>query len=172
MKEQILNLKMEHPEYGYKKIAKILGCSPSLVKYHLRPEVRRQHRINMQNHRQKNPLKTKAWKFILRKRKNDFSRIKYGRKAESQKFTQEELLLKIGNNPKCYLSGRSIDLSQTRSYEFDHITPISKGGGNTIDNLGLTCSEANQAKSNLSIEELLSLCKDILETNGYTVNKT
>jgi CRISPR/Cas system Type II protein with McrA/HNH and RuvC-like nuclease domain len=171
MKEQILKLKSEYPTYGYKKIAKILGCSSSLVKYHLRPEVQKQHRINTQKYRKQNPLKDKAWRFMLRKRKNDFSRIKDGRKAETQKFSLEELQNKLKNNPSCYLSGRPIDLSQSRTYELDHIVPASKGGDNSIGNLGITCVEANRAKSDLSVEELLVLCKDILTTHGYEVKK-
>lgn len=55
-----------------------------------------------------------------------------------------------GTNVKCYLTGTPIDLTKD-DYCFDHIVPVSKGG---------------------TIEEYLSLCKQVLEHHGYTVSKT
>ena len=49
---------------------------------------------------------------------------------------------------------------------------VSKGGLNDLNNLGITCPEANMAKSSLLKEELISLCKEILEHNGFSVLKT
>jgi hypothetical protein len=40
MQEKILELKKKFPDYGYKKIAKLVGCSPNLVKYHLNPTLK------------------------------------------------------------------------------------------------------------------------------------
>lgn len=79
------------------------------------------------------------------------------------RFTARDVIDKFGDNPVCYLTGRPIDLDATSSYHFDHIVPVSKGGGNGLDNLGLLCKEANIAKSNLSVQELLDLCKEILD---------
>jgi hypothetical protein len=35
-------------------------------------------------------------------------------------------------------------------FEIDHITPLSRGGVNTLDNLALTCPECNRRKSGKS----------------------
>jgi hypothetical protein len=40
LKDQILKLKNENPSFGYKKIAAILGCSKSSVKFHLDPKAK------------------------------------------------------------------------------------------------------------------------------------
>lgn len=37
MKDQILQIKSENPNLGYKAIAKIVGCAPTLVRYYLNP---------------------------------------------------------------------------------------------------------------------------------------
>ncbi len=87
-------------------------------------------------------------------------------------FTSQDVLEKFGDTPRCYLSGRKIDLSVTGSYHLDHIHPRSKGGDNSLENLGLAEKHANLAKSNLSVDELLLLCEDILRHNGYTVSKS
>lgn len=78
---------------------------------------------------------------------------------------------KIGKNPKCYLTGRPIDLSKARTYHFDHIIPVSKGGDNSIENFGIATKEANQAKSDLFLEDFIKLCIDVLTHNGYKVRK-
>jgi len=92
-------------------------------------------------------------------------------KEYNTQFGTSDVLEKIGDSPACYLTGRKIDLQDTRSYHLDHIVPRSKGGDNSLENLGLADRHANIAKSNLSIEELLQLCEDILTHNGYEVSK-
>ena len=37
--------------------------------------------------------------------------------------------------------------------------------------MGIACYEANQAKGNLTVDETLQLCKEILEHNGYKVTQ-
>lgn len=44
--------------------------------------------------------------------------------------------------------------------EIDHITPVSKGGKNNIDNLITACFDCNRGKSN---NELTSIPKSIIE---------
>lgn len=41
----------------------------------------------------------------------------------------------------------------------------SKGGTSDIENLGICCKEANMAKNELTVEELLDLCKSIVQYN-------
>lgn len=37
--------------------------------------------------------------------------------------------------------------------------------------MGLTCVQANSSKSDMTVDEYLALCKEVLEYNGYTVTK-
>ncbi len=37
--------------------------------------------------------------------------------------------------------------------EIEHLTPRSRGGSNTVDNLAISCHECNQKKNNLTAEE-------------------
>jgi 5-methylcytosine-specific restriction endonuclease McrA len=48
----------------------------------------------------------------------------------------------------------------------DHITPKVKGGTSTIENIQLVCREVNIAKNSLTMDDFLSLCRDIIRANG------
>ena len=72
---------------------------------------------------------------------------------------------------KCAYSGRKLNLLDTTTYSFDHIVPRAKGGTNDMDNCALTSREANQAKSDLSKDEFLKLCEDVLRHHGYKVEE-
>lgn len=190
MKEQILKLRDEGK--SYREIEKILGCHRSLISYHcgvgqkekalsrsrksrqancvvrkvdtfLRPSATKRNRRAM-------TIKSTTNEQIIGKTK-EFKRRKGGRKCKEGNFSYKQVLSKLGENPCCYLSGRPIDLQQPRTYSFDHIVPASKAGANSLENLGLTCKEANKAKDDLCIEEFLSLCVDVLRHHGYEVVK-
>lgn len=45
LKDQILKIKSENPDFGYRKIGKLLNCSNNIVRYHLDPEVRKYYKI-------------------------------------------------------------------------------------------------------------------------------
>jgi 5-methylcytosine-specific restriction endonuclease McrA len=60
---------------------------------------------------------------------------------------------------RCALSNRKIDVM---SFHVDHIVQRSLGGSDNLCNLRLVCAEANLAKSGLTDDQLISLCKDIL----------
>lgn len=100
----------------------------------------------------------------------DFQRVE-AQGARSTTFSLKDVEELIGDEPKCYLSGRPLDLDDPSSFEFDHRIPRSKGGDNSLPNLGVASKEANRAKGDLTQEELILLCADILRTNGYTVSK-
>ena len=69
---------------------------------------------------------------------------------------------KIIDHPVCYLTGRKIDLSKPSKYSLDHIIPVSKGGGSSLSNCGLALKNANMAKSDMTLTEFISLCRDIV----------
>ena len=60
---------------------------------------------------------------------------------------------------------------EPKTYQFDHKVPYSKNGSLGLDNLGIACKKANLAKSDMSIEEFIEICKKVLEFNGYEVVK-
>jgi hypothetical protein len=45
------------------------------------------------------------------------------------------------------------------------------GGESSFENLGIARPEANRAKADLTIEEFIGLCKDVLVNFGYSVEK-
>lgn len=165
MKEQILQLR--ELGYSYRRIASELGCPKSLVAYHLSPLVK-------QKQLERSKLSNKA---RLSKKVNGFKTCKkYYRRLKvdsvKQNYTVKDVLEKFGEEPTCYLTGRKVDLSNTSSWHFDHIVPIAKGGSPELSNMGIACRDANMVKVDLSVEELLTICKEILEHNGYQVLET
>ena len=90
--------------------------------------------------------------------------------ASHDNYDKDVLKAWGGTKLKCYLTGRDIDIEKDQ-YALDHIIPVSKGGSNEIDNMGLTCVQANSSKSDMTVDEYLALCKEVLEYNGYIVTK-
>ena len=66
---------------------------------------------------------------------------------------------------RCALTGRVLT---PETVSLDHIVPLSKGGVSTTDNIQFVTHEANQAKSTLSQEEFIKLCRDVVKTHGAT----
>lgn len=166
MKEKILKLRSEGKTY--KQIQAELGCSLSTVCYYCGENQPEKIKV-----RQRENLKT--LRGILKRKKDNFSFVRGDRrsagKRESLKFTSKEFFEKVTSNPVCYLTGRKIDLLSPKTYHCDHIVPVCKGGTNDLENLGLACKEANLCKDQLEVGEFLSLCKEILEHNGFDVIK-
>lgn len=89
----------------------------------------------------------------------------------SPTFTIKDLIHKFSSNPTCYLTGLPIDITKTSTYSFDHIIPSTRGGDNSIDNLGICTKQANMAKTDMTLDEFINLCKLVLQNNGYLVQK-
>lgn len=98
--------------------------------------------------------KTKYWSKYLGKKIYVFC-------DKNPSFTIRDFIQKIGPNPKCYLTGLPIDIKDIYSYELDHIIPRSKNGPNTLENCGLASKIANRMKSNIILEEFISICNQI-----------
>ena len=165
MKEQILELRAKG--YSYNKIQKELGCSKSTISYYCGKGQKKKAYDRVIKQRELQPWLQKS---------EHFFRMYKGKKITTKYFgvvgyNRDSIKEYLETIDKCYLSGRPIDIKDNNSYQFDHIIPRSKGGEDTFENLGVTTREANQSKSDLTIEEYLQLCKDVLENFGYKVSK-
>ena len=168
-KEQIKALRSKG--MNRRKIASKLGCSTSTVAYHLSSQVRKSSHRRTRMGCNKEPLLKKRDNFLkcrdpLGRKRTDFNK-QYRRNGHSEAvtFTLNQLINKIGQNQKCYLTGRPINLADTKSYNLDHIIPVAKGGDNSLENCGLLCRAANMAKSDMSVVEFLDFCKEVLQHN-------
>ena len=184
LSKQIIGLRKSGK--SFKEIAKRLNCSASTVAYYCSPNSK-----NLSLERNKVSY---SWRVKLRRQISDFQSRKIGigkpnktqdwnkkfrsavskfkhrkMKSNNKNYTYKDVLNAIGGTKqKCYLTGRPIDLEKD-NYNLDHKIPISKGGTNDISNLGITCPEANASKSDLTIDEYISLCKEVLLNFGYKV---
>ena len=174
-KEDILRLRGEGKSYN--EIKEILGCSKSTISYHCGDgSEKKRAKEGVKN---RSSIIRKISAFRARTSKEEFE--KQAKKKESKRmekvriktktfkragglkthglvnnikedYSYKDVLDKIGENPKCYLTGDSIDLSDSSSYQLDHIIPTSKGGTNDLSNLAICTKQANIAKSNLSLD--------------------
>ena len=170
---------------SYKQIQAQLGCSLGTISYHLgdgqksksadrRRALRRTvegalgHKTaGFQRETVLGPPRMRAEKpestrKAQQRKTRDFSR------DTDREFGWEDVLRKIGESPSCYLTGDPVDLTQTSTYELDHIYPRSLGGSNSLDNLGLASKEANRAKGILTLEEFVTLCRKVVHTYDTT----
>lgn len=169
MKERILKLKNEGKSYG--DIKKILGCSKGTISYHCGTGQKQKTLNRSRQNRKTTDIKIRRKiEVYLRPKIRNYRRGK-GNRITTAKFDCGVAYKIIINNPICYLTGRKIDLSDTKSYQLDHKIPIKKGGPNTLKNMGLSCRDANMGKGDLLLDEFIQMCKEVCEHNGYKVHK-
>jgi len=170
----------------YDQIKDRLGCSKGTICYHLGTNQQEKHNARKRKFRAKqHPYYSKIQTFhVTKETVRTASQLRKWYKSLSDKvrlfhkdhtmqktntkptFTVEDVIAKFGEKPKCYLTGEELDIYQPRAYQFDHIVPVSRGGSNSIDNLGLCTKEANQAKSDMTLDEFIQLCKRVVETHS------
>lgn len=178
-KEDILKLASEGKSYN--AIRDILGVSKGTISYYLGEGQKQKTDERAKKNKSSVKLSNKTLTFKNKSKgtydkTRDYQRrglrgsLKY-RNNENiiENFYFQDVLDKFGEETVCYLTGRKINLNEHETYQFDHIVPPKHGGLNTLANLGITCREANLAKSDLQVESLLSLCKEILEYQGFLV---
>lgn len=176
MKNEIEKLRKKGKSYN--EIKDILGCSKSTISYYCglnqkeKTKARiKKRRLNpmiqkLDNYKYKN-INESVRKFQKTEHLNEKRKI--NSKVDTT-FNIDDVLNKIGNNPICYLSGEKINLNEN-NYSFDHIIPVSKGGDNSLENLGLTISIVNRMKSDMTVDEFIEQCIKVLKYNGYNVTK-
>lgn len=175
MKEKILELRNEGKSYN--EIKSILGCSKSTISFHCGEGQKEKSRIRTRKLR-KDILARKLESFKHKKTTTairDFQRREGGKNINSPNeifFTIQDVVKKFNGQYKCYLTGKSIDINDSKSYHFDHILPCKQGGKNTLNNLGLLRREINLMKNEHTVDELIGFCKEILIHNGYTITKS
>jgi hypothetical protein len=193
MKDEILQLRSIG--FTYKQIKNKLGCSLSTISYHLgtnqkEMSKKRQYRYRSCQH----PYYMKMLKFCQESclpkgrkarctiEKLIFYKIRFfctskigsramARKYEKPTFTAQDVINKFGEKPICYLTGKEIDIYNPRSYVFDHIHPASRGGKNTLENLGICTKQANASKTDMTYDEFIDFCKLVIE-NANKRNRT
>jgi 5-methylcytosine-specific restriction endonuclease McrA len=176
LKQQITELHKEG--LNYNQIQEKLQCSKGTISYHLGDGQKAKTLERTKKLRGEDPSYKKVNEFsnlTYRDRHSGNSRTRLFQDPLSNKssdlkaersFTFKDVLLK---GDKCYLTGRDLDFSDTQSYHLDHIIPRSKGGSLTLDNCGLTCSQANYAKGNMMLEEFFKLCIDVVKHNKLSL---
>lgn len=178
LKDKILEL--FNQGYDYMDIVYKLKCSSSVVSYHLYPEQRLKALARGKDKlKTSHPIHRKIYAFLanytykkrkcnllvgLKKKVRGFQ-MRTNDKLTDNKFTVEELLIKLGDNPRCYLTGTPIDLYDFKSYQLDHVIPRSKGGDSSLENANICLAHVNKAKNNLSVDEFIEMCKSVVEHN-------
>ena len=83
-------------------------------------------------------------------------------------YTLDDVINKYSKNGKfeCYLTGKQLDLDYI---SFDHIIPVSDGGSNEFDNLGIVHPLINLMKWASSVEDFIYICKMVVIKAGYKV---
>lgn len=176
--DQITQLKQQGKSNS--KIVELLHCSTGTLAYHLYPKSKRATqrrakeavRSGKKKEYHKQYLTNGGGRARLSCKITQFHRLGNISKIQLPRtFSLDTIINQLGPNPKCYLTGEAIDLSNPGSYSLDHKLPVSKGGQSVLDNLGLCTSEINRAKNDKTPEEFIQLCKKVLEFNGYFVSK-
>lgn len=173
---------------SYKDIQNTLGCSLGTISYYLgkgqkEKTKKRRTKISPSTYSHvkrvnyfQNPTIRKQKKLNP---KNSFTRRemtksitdKTSRFQRSSAFNYKDVYAKHGDHFQCALTGRPLTWNEPHTYEYDHILPVARGGNSSIENLQIVCIDANRAKGDMTEEEFLDLCKEVVLQAGYKVYK-
>ncbi len=183
LSEQIQKLRSDGKTYD--QISEELQCSKSTVSYHCGIDQKSKSLSRTRSRRSKaHPYQSKFETFKYEKYKKSIARKQTTNSVEriykkvhnfhnqsgktkmsikNFDFTVDDIIQKFGENPRCYLTNTEIDIYDTKSYEFDHKIPISRGGQNTLENLGICTKAVNRAKRDMTPDEFRNLCKLVIQ---------
>lgn len=164
---------------SYQEIADIQGCSKSTASWRCNPHQRVRSTERNRQFKKDHPIANRVWQYQSRGRNAAKTKVRgFQRRDGSHKgnqrthdFTLKDVTDKFGPSPICYLTGRQLDWEETHTYWLDHIVPATRGGDNSLENMGIAHKQANQAKADMTLDEFIILCQEILEHNGYIVTK-
>lgn len=82
-------------------------------------------------------------------------------RSYTDNFTYDQLLDKYNGKPRCYLTNKDIDLSNSQSYHLDHKKPVAAGGLSILDNCEFILAEVNIAKHAFTYDEFIDICHKV-----------
>ena len=87
--------------------------------------------------------------------------------AKSKNITAKQIWgLVTQQEHRCAISGRELT-PETAS--LDHIVPFSRGGEHSINNVWVVDQKVNIAKGTMTLEEFVSMCRDVIDQQDNTV---
>lgn len=174
LSERILELRGEGK--SYREIRNLLKCSSATISFHCSLGQKEKVKERRKKRNAISTLISKVQRFRNRQiseKVRSFLRREesYLIPIEKYNFNYIDLLEKIGENPICYLSGKSINLNDPKSYHLDHVLPSTRGGKNTLENANVLDAIVNKMKHDLTVDEFIDKCKEILEFQGFEIRK-
>ena len=169
LKNNILRMRSEGA--SYRKIQAVLGCSKATIAYYLSDGEKAKVAERTRALRSQNSLIRKTESFQAQRKGQNNKAAHFHRDYEGggygpMNFSYDDVVEYLDGNYTCYLTGDTIELNDPKSYSFDHIVPVSRGGTNELHNLGLTTREANAAKSDMTVEEFVDMCVKVAKHFG------
>ena len=171
--------KLRSEGLSYRKIEKALGCSKSTVAYHLSEGQKERSATRLTRFRAANGLSVKVSTYkqatspVAPEESHGYPSQRIANKIAgfsekdtpraNQEFTFHDVVAKHGVDTVCYLSGQPVNLNDPSQYHLDHVQPKSRGGANSLDNLGIATPWANQMKHDMTLDEFLDACEVILK---------
>ena len=174
--------------YSYKDIRNTLNCSLGTISYYLgkgQKEKTKQRRKNIspvtyshvkrincfQNPTVRTQKKLNPQTSFTHRQMSKAISAKASKFQKNAAFNYKDVYAKYGDHFQCALTGRPLSWNKPQEYEYDHIVPVARGGTPGLDNLQIVCTDANRAKNDLTEEEFLDLCKEVVLHAGYKLWK-
>lgn len=186
LKEKILELNSKGLNQG--EISRELDCARSTVCWHLDPDKQlkkaqdRKKRIpdyevkNCRNisrffcskteNKQKIKIKDLTFKEAHATNRNRLKNFSKHHKCDTMeqktkiKYVKQKYNITESNTTfTCRYTGKALCWTRPEEYQYDHITPRSRGGENTLENLQIISKQANQAKGDMTHQEFVDFIK-------------